>query len=473
MEDPRNNNPRRRKKTKTELFKEAYLPVIIGGVALLLILIFIIGSIVRSVQKHKAEEQASIAASIAQQEQDEQLAAEARGLLAQAALLADFCDYDGAIATLEQFTGNMADFPELSAAVDQYVTAKSQLVAWEDPSQVVNLSFQLLIADPSRAFSHEVYGSSFNRNFITCQEFEKILEQLYNNGYILVDREDLFAQETVSGTTTYTAKTLYLPAGKKPLMLTQTNVNYNIYLVDGDGDRLPDKNGGGFASRMLVDENGNITNEIVNADGSTSINNSADMVPILNRFIQSHPDFSYCGARATIALTGYNGLFGYRTNASARQESGEDIYNSNVENIRAVAQKLRATGYELAFYTYENIAYGQADYAQVQADLEKWNEEVVPILGKMDAIVYAQLNDLTEEATYSGEKYQLLQNDGFRYYLGFCDDGKPWATVTNDYVRQGRIMVTGATLAHHADWFTGMFDAASVLDSSRGEVPAW
>ena len=60
MEEPfRTNsrpvNPRRKQRTKVQIFKETYLPVIIAGVALLLIVIFIIGSIVRSIQKKNFE----------------------------------------------------------------------------------------------------------------------------------------------------------------------------------------------------------------------------------------------------------------------------------------------------------------------------------------------------------------------------------------------------------------------------------
>ena len=38
-----------------------------------------------------------------------------------------------------------------------------------------------------------------------------------------------------------------------------------------------------------------------------------DVLTILEDFIEAHPDFSYRGARGTIAVTGYNGIFGYRT----------------------------------------------------------------------------------------------------------------------------------------------------------------
>ena len=102
-------------------------------------------------------------------------------------------------------------------------------------------------------------------------------------------------------------------------MLTQTNVNYNLYLVDSDGDLLADKNGGGFASKLVLDQSGKVTCEMVDSNGQT-IYGAYDMIPILDEFVERHPDFSYRGAKAILALTGYNGLFGYRTNPSRSNE---------------------------------------------------------------------------------------------------------------------------------------------------------
>ena len=49
------------------------------------------------------------------------------------------------------------------------------------------------------------------------------------------------------------------------------------------------------------------TNEMKMDDGSVSVG-SYDLVPLLDDFIKEHPDFSYRGAKACIAFTGYNGI---------------------------------------------------------------------------------------------------------------------------------------------------------------------
>lgn len=469
-ESDRPVNSRRKKRTQMQIFKETYLPVMIAGVALVLIIVFITGSITRSVQKNRAEEAASIAASSSVAAEQAALEQSAQNLIAQANNLMASYDYQGAITLLNSFEGDISKFPALNDKILECEAAQKTLVAWNDANQIPNLSFQLLVADPTRGFSHETYGNSINRNFITTDEFAKILQQLYDNGYILVDFDDFITtQTTADGTTVYKAKTLMLPSSKKPIMLTQTNVNYNYYLIDSDGDKIADANGAGIASKLIW--NGSrFINEMVDASG-TAVVGDYDMVPILENFISLHPDFSYRGARATIALTGYNGLFGYRTHSSAKETFGETAYQQAIQEAKKVADALRKSGYKLACYTYENIAYGSSSVTQIKSDMKGWTDEVVPIIGELDILAYAQLTDITKDAAYSGEKYELLQDTGFRYYLGFCEDGNPWASITDNYVRQGRILVTGSNLAHHADWFTNMFDAASVLDTTRGNVP--
>jgi NADH:ubiquinone oxidoreductase subunit 3 (subunit A) len=64
-----------------QIFKEVYLPVIIAGIALILIFVFIVGSIVRAVQRNQYDKQMALEASIAAQEEHERLTQEATNLL--------------------------------------------------------------------------------------------------------------------------------------------------------------------------------------------------------------------------------------------------------------------------------------------------------------------------------------------------------------------------------------------------------
>lgn len=466
-------NPRRRKKTRAEIIKENYLPTIIIGVTVILCTIFIITSIVRADARRKAHEEEVAASIAAQEELKRQHDAMAASLLAQAQEHADAYDYQTAIDTIDSFTGDITAYPELLDKLAEYKDLKSKLVLWNDPNKVVNLSFQVLIADSSRAYKDSTYASSYNRNFVTITEFSKILEELYANNYILVGLDDVYETQTdANGNTTYTPKDLYLPAGKKPLILTQTQINYYFYMTDSNGDKIPDAKGAGFASKLIVDESGNLVNTYIDASGNELVG-AYDMVPILESFVKNHPDFSYKGAKAILAVTGFDGVFGYRTYAGAANTFGQEAYDAEVADAKQLVNALRNAGYEIACYTYDNIPYGSSSVNSIKADLRKWENEVVPILGNVRTFVFAKNSDIgSKNAPYSGQVYSELRINGYSIFLGFAnDDGSTWSYEGEQYVRMGRIMVSGSNMAHNSSWFDGIFDPAKILDSNRGNIP--
>jgi len=455
------NNPFNRgdNKKKFKFFKEERLPWVIAGAAALLIVIFIIGAISNASERSKIAEAAELAAAEQAQQEKEERDSKVADCIKQAEAAAAQYDYETALTILSSVSQYKDQYPEVKQAISNYETTIESLVAWSDPSQVPNLSFQMLIADPAAAFNDEDYATSFNRYYVTTSEFSKILVDLYANDYVLVNVKDLYTTQGVEdGAVSYMANTIHLPAGKKPIIITQTNVNYDQYLIDKnkDGD-LSD--GRGFASKLMI-QDGKPVNEMVDKNGNTTVG-EYDLIPILESFVRAYPDFSYKGAKATIAVTGAEGLFGYRL------ANGDQ---SQVDQATQTAQWLKNNGYELACYTYGNIAYGSQELSVIRGDLMKWDETIAPILGETDILVYARRSDLPE---YAGGKFEILLQHGFHYFLGFCNEGTPWSKATTQYVRQGQLIVGGASLAHHSEWFSGMFDASAVLDSSRGSVPSW
>ena len=468
MDDQQNNfehpiTPRRRTPDQSVAFKETYLPIAIIGAALIMVLVFMIGSVSRGIQRIRYNKDLALKESIAAAQMREALDAEASDIIDSASLLASQFDYEGAIQLIDGFSGNISDYPTLSEKKDAYVAAKEELILWDDPSDVLSLSLHILIEDAQRAFTDETYGTSYNRNFLTTAEFRTVLQQLYENGYILVSLEDINQSSGMS---------LYLPPDKKPLLLTQTNVNYYTYMTDSNGDTLPDAGGDGFASKLIIDANGNISCQLTDAQDQI-VTGAYDMVPILESFIQTHPGFSYKNAKAVLAVTGYDGIFGYRINPEAKERLGEDGYQAETAAATALCEKLKHLGYELACYSYNNEAYGVLTAQQISNDLEKWDSYIAPIMGKTDIFAYAQNSDIGAAGSpYSGEKMDILINKGFKNYLGFCDGNNPWFVPGNGYFRIGRIQLTGSTLYHHSDWFEGILDPAAILDPARGEVPA-
>ena len=447
---PRQPNPRRRKRDPKRIFMESYLPVIILGGIILLIILLIVSC---ANNGKRSDEQARKASLAALEEENKKTAAhkeEAQECLAQAQAAADSYEFETAIDILDGFSGNIYDFDELLALRDHCKDSMDNTVQYS-PEQVVNLSVQMLIAEPDRAFSSAKYAESYKKNFLTTDEFRNLLSQLYNNGYVLVDMDDLVSTTEGEGGTAYAAKTITLPHSKKPLMLTQCQVNYYSYMIDPDTDGNPDANGAGFASRMIL-QNGQLLNEMVSADGQTVIG-SYDLVPVLEEFIAEHPDFSYKGARATLSFTGYEGVLGYR--------------HDKLAEAVPVLEELRARGYRLGFYTYANSDYSASTAAQIDAEVQRWNKYIVPTLGQTDIMVYARSTDIAGPGPYSGDKFNTLQGHGFRYYLGYCSDGKPWFVCESTYVRQGRISVSAQSLTEHPEWFGGIADPNAVLIEAR------
>lgn len=458
---------RRPRLSKADVFKQQTLPFIILAIAAILIVIFIVGSIIRSVQRRAVEAEASIAASESLAAEEARRDEELRYIMEESERMASSFDYEGAIALINSFSGNVGGYPELLDARTRYENNMEDLIAWDDPNTIVNLSFQTLIADPERAFNDESYGYLLNDNFVTVSEFQEILERLYENNFILVGLHDFIESGTTKDSTPfYQYKPLMLPEGKKPLVLTQTNVNYNHYLVDGDGDMIPDENGVGIANKLVLDSNGEVAAELINSDGSVTTG-AYDLIPVLDDFVEKHPDFSYHGAKAVLALTGYDGLFGYRTDLDGRTQFGEAQYTKDVADVQAIVDKLKTTGYELACYTYENIAYGDASLSYIQIDMNQWMNEVFPVLGSVEIMVFAQESDISDGVLYSGEKFDYLNSLGFNYFLGFSNEGDPFTFIAENYVRQGRLLVSGFNLSQHPDWFSGVLDTEDLLDVAR------
>ncbi len=426
---PLDSRPKRRKSPR-QIFKEKYLPYIILGVSGLLCLSFIFGSLsMDRDQSVTRNEQKRIA---------ELLESEAEELKTRAAALAAGYNYESAMQTLAGFSGGLANNAELKGLYDQYKADLAALVLWDDLSKVPNLSFRTLVADLQKAAADPNRGSRYTSRYITTDEFSRILEQLYEGGFVLVSLYDFAVPTTADdGSVGVNRSGIRLPEGKKPIILTQEGVNYYSHT----------EKCGGFADRLIVGADGELTCVLGENEGAF------DLVPVLNAFLAEHPDFSYEGARATIAVSGYEGLFGMTLDHD--------------EEIRAVADKLRAQGYDIACYTYADMEYADFGVVGLQEDMTKWFDQIAPVLGATDILVYPTGGDIKGREPYGGSKYDALHGYGFRYFTG-VENGGTWGMITGDYARQIRTVVTAENLKSNPEWYEGLFDASTVLSPERG-----
>lgn len=223
----------------------------------------------------------------------------ADALIWEADRLAMGYDYDAAIKLLSE--SEYAGEEKVLEAISRYESVKSTLVR-ADISEITHVFFHTLIMDTEKAFDGDSMQGGYNQMMTTREEFLDILQSMYDRGYVLVSIHDMAYEVTdENGNASFVQGDIMLPEGKKPFVMSQDDVCYYEYM-EGDG----------FASRLVIGEDGKPTCEMDLEDGTT-VTGSFDLIPLLEDFIQEHPDFSYKGARAIIAFTGYNGVMGYRT----------------------------------------------------------------------------------------------------------------------------------------------------------------
>ena len=296
----------------------------------------------------------------------------AESLLSRASALAAGYDYDKAISLLQE-DAQTASLPEVQSAIAQYETIRQSLVR-TPISQVTHVFFHSLIVDPAKAFDGQSDQDGYNQVMTTVDEFKKILQTMYDKGYVLVRLHDLACETTdETGKTVMKAGDIMLPEGKIPFVMSQDDLCYYPYM-DGDG----------FASRIVIGEDGKPTCEMILEDG-TAVTGSYDLVPILEDFIQEHPDFSYRGARAVLAFTGYEGILGYRTAASY---ADSPTYEQDRQEAAKVAQCLKDHGWELASHSWGHLDLGTVEWDRFKTDTDKWETEVDSLIGPTDIILY-------------------------------------------------------------------------------------
>lgn len=392
-------------------------------------------------------------------------------LMDNAAFVAAGYDYEAAITLLEQ-SDYYTQIPALAELVSQYKTAAGQLIRYPTPEKTPHIFFHSLIADTDRAFDGDGDSGGYNMYMTTVSEFIAIMEQMYERGYVLISPYDLAYEVTDDTGTHFKYGDIWLPEGKKPFLMSQDDLNYYSYMVGtGDGKNetpiFADKNGDGFAHKIVIGEDGFPTCEYMDKDGNI-LTGDYDLVPILERFIQEHPDFSYRGARAMLGVTGYEGVLGYRTKPSYEAAMGRDAYAAEVAAAKEVVQCLKDHGWLIVSHSYGHPAYGNINASRVEADSNRWETTVQPIVGDTDIILFPHGSDIHTWHKYpaDNQKFQALYADGYRYFFN-VDANTYWNQMGSNYFRGGRRNLDGFRMYHNPEMLDDLFDVQSVFDKAR------
>lgn len=261
--------------------------------------------------------------------------------------------------------------------------------AWGPDQAVEHLFFHPVIAYPEYAFSDAVpYDRQVGLDewMVTADEYKKILQSVYDKGYILVNMGDVWSEVTgEDGVTRMERNTLMLPEGKKPLIISFDDVNYYDYMLAE-----------GFTSKLVLGDDGQIWAQCTDPNtGETFLTQDLDATPILDQFVLEHPDFSLNGAKAIFSLTGYQGILGYRTQNDidiAADDPRRPAFDANrqaeIEAVKPVIERLKETGWTFGSHTWGHIRLDSRPLESVQRDTVRWAEEVGSLVGPTNILFY-------------------------------------------------------------------------------------
>ena len=335
-------------------------------------------------------------------------------------------------------------------AVKTYWSEAQLTQAWGPDQVVEHLFFHPIIAFPQWAF-HECGASESQRYglddwMVTVDEYNRILDELYARGYILVAMEDVWSEVTDETGTHMVRNTLMLPEGKKPLVISFDDVNYYPYMLEE-----------GFTSKLVLGDDGEIWAECWNPyTNETSLTKEYDATTILDTFVYEHPDFSLNGAKAIFSLTGYCGILGYRTQNDRAAE---------IEAVKPVIARLKETGWTFGSHTWGHIRLDSKPLQTVINDTERWAEEVGSLVGPTSILFYPHGGRPDgDDWKQTGEKFRYLQSQGFRVFASVGVSSFSYIKPDISAVICDRLHPDGTTFRHARSRYLQFYDAKDIMD---------
>ncbi|NUK31324.1 polysaccharide deacetylase family protein [Parageobacillus sp. VR-IP] len=323
---------------------------------------------------------------------------------------------------------------------------KEELVVYNGP--IEHIFFHPLIIYPELAFDGDAMSKGYDDYFVTVKEFKKMLDSLYRKNFMLIKMSDLFQEQMINGKVTLTKKELKLPKNKKPLIISVDDLNYYQYMKEN-----------GNAYKLIIDREGEIATYSKDKTGAEIISRDNEIVPILNSFVKEHPDFSFNGAKGILALTGYEGILGYRTH-----ELTNKSYAHEKDGAKRVVDKLKKDGWEFASHGYGHLDTRKVSLSTLRSDTERWKKEVEPLIGKTNIYIYPYGSSVLP----GDPKFQALRDYGFSI---FCSVGpNPYLSISSQYAMMDRVHIDGIGLRQQKDIMARFFNNSDeVMDPERNQ----
>jgi peptidoglycan/xylan/chitin deacetylase (PgdA/CDA1 family) len=320
---------------------------------------------------------------------------------------------------------------------------------------VEHLFTHCLVAYPEIAFSKSNYMRyDYDKDCLTPLEFKRILNSLHKNNYILVKINDVYEMKNGQGI----KKPLYLPKGKKPLIFSFDDVNY-------DSKKL----GRGMVDKIILDNNNRLATFTKDAKNQIAYDN--ECIVILEQFVKDHPDFSHNGAKGLICLTGYDGILGYRTSRTSL------VREKETKEAKLVVQKLKQSGWEFACHSYGHYHMSTISEQGFLNDIAWWQQEVEKLIGKTKIYAYPYGEyEIANAQKQKTPKHQILEQAGFELFLGvgqkYFFGYAPFHVEKEDRVLfMDRRPIDGNNLRKNRTLYSAFFDTFAVYDHENRLLP--
>ena len=209
--------------------KRLHQMIAIGIVTLAILIVLIIGLAISSKPSSGTGngQQGSQPTETESEISTEELLAQKRAqLIVDADYLATTYDYDGAIALIQTWEGYAED-QELVDKIASYEATKATCVR-VNMEELTHIFYHSLVVDPVRCFPlNETQGRGNYEWMTTISEFNKITQEMYDRGYVIVGIHDLYRYETdENGNQIMVENDIYLPEGKKAFVISFDDLSY-------------------------------------------------------------------------------------------------------------------------------------------------------------------------------------------------------------------------------------------------------
>ena len=332
-------------------------------------------------------------------------------------------------------------------------------VAWNDI--VEHLFFHPVVAYPELAFDGDNQANGIDDYMVTVDEYDKILQSVYDKGYVLVDISDVWSETTgEDGQPKMVRNTLYIPEGKKPLILSYDDVNYYDYMLKD-----------GFTYKLILGDDGLLWSWGKDPQGNEVVSQDLDALTILDKFVRQHPDFSPFGAKGSLSLTGYQGILGYRTNTDTKDwdDAKEANRQREREAVKPIIAELKRTGWTFGSHTWGHINLSNHSVESVKEDTQRWLDEVGSLVGPTTILYYPHgARPDGDDWKTTGPVFQYLQSQGFRVFASVGIESFSYIKKDICAVICDRLHPDGTTLrsASCLERYMKFYDARQVIDLS-------